>query len=264
MSFGIAKMLSPTWGHDIMPNFLITYELFPITSKLCSQTEPNDQLTIQLLENKLPISHTQENCRTELTLSIRQNDNKMNDIDELPCEENENNSGEINLHEAYDFQIPENKLGIDNSYLPIKRKSSKKSKFTDNEDQRLQSLVMKYGTNNWKLIAKQIPNRTPRQCRDRYRHYLSPTINQSEWTKEEDRILLEKTEEFGFKWKVLENFFSNRNEIQIRNRYYSISRVGKKRKYKHIMNKFQIDPIHYEEELTIDFPEYIDDNEFIF
>ena len=78
------------------------------------------------------------------------------------------------------------------------------------------------------------------------------------------KILLEKTKEFGFKWKLLEKFFTNRNEIQIRNRYYSISRVGKKRKYEHIINTFQVDPIHYEEELTIDFTEYIDDNEFIF
>lgn len=105
----------------------------------------------------------------------------------------------------------------------FKRKRSNKLKFTSDEDKKLLNLVKKYGEHNWKRVSSEIEGRNVRQCRDRYRHYLSPNINQSSWNDDEDNLLIKKVEELGFRWKKLEKFFVDRNEIQIRNRYYQIT-----------------------------------------
>ncbi|KAK8895139.1 hypothetical protein M9Y10_023581 [Tritrichomonas musculus] len=105
----------------------------------------------------------------------------------------------------------------------FKRKRSNKLKFTSDEDKKLLNLVKKYGEHNWKRVSSEIEGRNVRQCRDRYRHYLSPNINQSSWNDDEDNLLIKKVAELGFRWKQLEKFFVDRNEIQIRNRYYQIT-----------------------------------------
>ena len=45
--------------------------------------------------------------------------------------------------------------------------------WSDNVDQKILEGISKYG-NNWKLISKNIPNKTPQQIRDRYRSVLKP------------------------------------------------------------------------------------------
>ena len=104
-----------------------------------------------------------------------------------------------------------------------KRKSVARSKFTESEDKKLLELVNKYGENSWALVSSEMENRSTRQCRDRYKHYISPQINQSAWTAEEDKLLVEKVDSIGERWKILEVYFRNRTEVQLRNRYYAIT-----------------------------------------
>ncbi|OHT01903.1 Myb-like DNA-binding domain containing protein [Tritrichomonas foetus] len=132
----------------------------------------------------------------------------------------ENNNDETIIHS--DFLSPIAK-GDNFEESNKKRKSASRLKFTEDEDQKLLMLVNKYGEKNWKKISKIMKNRTIRQCRDRYRHYISPGINRSPWNDEEDSLLLEKVEELGERWKILEKFFKNRTEVQIRNRYYTMT-----------------------------------------
>ena len=63
----------------------------------------------------------------------------------------------------------------------------KKCKFTPEEDQRLMSLVMKYGTRDWLYISQKMMSRNPRQCRERWNNYLNPNLTAEPWTIEEDR-----------------------------------------------------------------------------
>lgn len=127
-----------------------------------------------------------------------------------------------NVYIINPLKISANKSNESNA-KEYKRKRSNKSKFTTEEDKHLLKLVSKYGDRNWKKIASEMEGRSIRQCRDRYRHYVSPNINQKEWNEEEDRLLMEKVGNIGCKWKRMEKFFENRNEIQIRNRYYQIT-----------------------------------------
>lgn len=77
---------------------------------------------------------------------------------------------------------------------------------------------------NWKKVSNQMGDRTVRQCKERYFHYLSPTINKKEWTNEEDSLLMSSVARLGKRWKVFERLFTKRTEIDIRNRYYVLQR----------------------------------------
>ena len=102
--------------------------------------------------------------------------------------------------------------------------SGKRIKFTPAEDQLLSSLVPQFGLKSWAVIARLLPGRTPRQCRDRWNHYLSPKINISSWTPEEDQLLIQKVHELGNKWSKIAQFFPGRNGISIRNHCCKLSR----------------------------------------
>ena len=100
-----------------------------------------------------------------------------------------------------------------NSSKTNKRKYYRKL-FTFEEDTKLIFLVKKFKS-NWKKIAFEMKNRSVRQCKERYFHYLSPDIRKDDWTSEEDILLLSSVEKHGKKWKTLELFFKGRTEIDI-------------------------------------------------
>ena len=106
-----------------------------------------------------------------------------------------------------------------------KQKSSRR-KFTEEEDQFLSQLVAEMGPRKWEKIAKRMPNRTARQCRDRYSNYLIPGFFNGEWSKEEDELLYRKYKEYGPKWAIIKEFFKNRSPNAIKNRWnYFVSRA---------------------------------------
>ena len=96
---------------------------------------------------------------------------------------------------------------------------SRKSKFTPDEDSKLIQLVNQFGENKWSLIVSFMDGRNVRQCRERWRHYLSPSISKAPWTMMEDYLLDQKYAEFGPKWKKIAEFFPNRTDINIKNRF---------------------------------------------
>jgi len=45
------------------------------------------------------------------------------------------------------------------------------------EEDKILEVLVKQSCNNWGQIAEQIPGRTPKQCRERWRNHLDPSIN---------------------------------------------------------------------------------------
>ena len=101
--------------------------------------------------------------------------------------------------------------------------------FTPEEDQRLIQLVALYGTESWHVIAAHLPPRTSRQCRERYKTYLSPDVDVSPWTRDEDRLLVQKVQQFGCKWAQIRGFFGQRTVNNIKNRWNTVIRRLKSR-----------------------------------
>lgn len=91
--------------------------------------------------------------------------------------------------------------------------------FTYDEDKTLKEGVSKYGENDWESIAALLPNRTARQCRDRWNKYLSPNIRDTIWTDEEDRLLLRMIDTIGTKWSKISACLPGRSDISIKNRF---------------------------------------------
>lgn len=96
--------------------------------------------------------------------------------------------------------------------------------FSDEDDDRLRRLVETYGVGKWEIIAKNMNGRNPRQCRERWEYYLSPTLNHEPWSQEEDTLLLAKYKEYGSKWVRIAAFFRNRTDAMVKNRYHVIRR----------------------------------------
>ena len=104
-------------------------------------------------------------------------------------------------------------------------------KFTQEEDTKLCQLVNQYGAKKWDQIAKMMPGRTGRQCRDRYRNYLIPGFFNGQWSQEEDELLHEKFNQMGRQWARMMQFFPGRSANSLKNRWnYFVCRLNQEQK----------------------------------
>ena len=100
----------------------------------------------------------------------------------------------------------------------------RRSRFSASEDRKLQTLVKRYGTADWTIISENIPHRSPRQCRDRWNHYISPQANTSEWLEYEDEIIIDGLKKYGKHWTYIASLLPGRSSVAVRNRSCKISR----------------------------------------
>jgi hypothetical protein len=111
---------------------------------------------------------------------------------------------------------------------PGKEKKISRHKFTPEEDEILRNLVVQFGKSDWTAIAQHFQNRTPRQCRDRWKHYISPEVVTGNWTEADEQLLLDKVAEIGPKWSTITQLFPGRTDIGVKNHYISLT--GRKSK----------------------------------
>lgn len=104
------------------------------------------------------------------------------------------------------------------------KRSVPKLKFTQEEDDLLIEVIERMGTRDWEGVAQEMKHRTPRQCRERWNNYLSPSITSDPWSKDEEKLLSQLYSEYGSKWSKIAEFFPNRSANGIRNRYKMMQR----------------------------------------
>lgn len=104
--------------------------------------------------------------------------------------------------------------------------ASKTSKrlFTEEEDQKLAELVSCFGTKNWKTVSLFMIDRTPRQCRERWKYYLAPEVENGPWTQDEDNKLIELVAEYGTQWALISKCFKQRTGTNVKNRFILLQR----------------------------------------
>uniref|UniRef100_H3CPG3 V-myb avian myeloblastosis viral oncogene homolog-like 2b n=1 Tax=Tetraodon nigroviridis TaxID=99883 RepID=H3CPG3_TETNG len=97
-----------------------------------------------------------------------------------------------------------------------------KVKWTQEEDDKLKSLVQKLGTSDWKSIASSIPNHTELQCQHRWCKVLDPELIKGPWTKEEDEKVIELVNLYGNKqWAMVAKHLKGRLGKQCRERWHN-------------------------------------------
>ncbi|OHS95436.1 Myb-like DNA-binding domain containing protein [Tritrichomonas foetus] len=118
-------------------------------------------------------------------------------------------------------------------------KTQRRKPFTHDEDTKLIDLVKEYGDKeNWDVISKEMKKRDRRQCRDRWRYYLSPDNNIDKWTREEDKLLLKLVGEDGRKWATFKHCFPGRTAVNVKNRWYHLNRQQQQIEQKSHPSKF--------------------------
>lgn len=61
----------------------------------------------------------------------------------------------------------------------MKNKMLRKKPWSQEEDNLVKKLVEKYGPQRWSFIAKFVPGRLGKQCRERWHNHLNPSILKS-------------------------------------------------------------------------------------
>ncbi|GKZ00840.1 hypothetical protein MPSEU_001035700 [Mayamaea pseudoterrestris] len=106
----------------------------------------------------------------------------------------------------------------------------KRTTWTDEEDERLKSIVAALDPNgirkcNWTDVARLMPERDSKQCRDRWLNHLDPALTKhcnTPWTREEDRKLIMFIKKHGTRWRLMQlTILPSRSELTIKNRWNS-------------------------------------------
>jgi hypothetical protein len=81
-----------------------------------------------------------------------------------------------------------------------------------------------YGSDAWQQLARHMPGRNSRQCRDRWTNFLSPDIVKTPWSEEEETVLCQKVMQLGRAWKRIALHFPGRSEVNVKSHWQVMQR----------------------------------------
>jgi hypothetical protein len=84
------------------------------------------------------------------------------------------------------------------------------------------------GTTDWEGIARQVPGRTGKACRERWISRLDPRINKGAFTSEEEETLMKLHQQFNNKWASIAKQMPGRTADAVKSKYISVMRRQQK------------------------------------
>jgi hypothetical protein len=93
--------------------------------------------------------------------------------------------------------------------------------WTATEDSLLVSAVHQFGVKRWTDVARMVPSRTSKQCRERWFNGVCPGIKHDPFEPWEDDIIIRQQREIGNRWSIIARQLPGRSTNSIKNRWYS-------------------------------------------
>jgi hypothetical protein len=121
-----------------------------------------------------------------------------------------------------DGMVRSQSMPIQQALAPVP--TTKKAKWTNEEDFLLSESVKEHGLTNWSRVAEMLPGRNGKQCRERWMNQLCPSLNRDNWTHQEDLILIQRQRVCGNLWSQVANYLPGRSANAIKNRWSWLSR----------------------------------------
>ena len=81
-----------------------------------------------------------------------------------------------------------------------------------------------YGLDSWGEVCLVVRTRWRKQCRERWRGSLSPTITYRDWTPQEDALLRQLHAQHGNRWVEIHKSFPWRTAFQVKTRMQTLTR----------------------------------------
>jgi len=126
--------------------------------------------------------------------------------------------------------LHKNKRRKGNNSTAADRKKRRRRKWGPTEDKQLRTVVAELqrpGATasdpkvSWSAVAKRIPTRSAKQCRDRW-NSITPGIRKREWTQEEDELLLRLYAKHKNSWVRIAKEFNGRNDNMLKSRFRAL------------------------------------------
>lgn len=126
-------------------------------------------------------------------------------------------------------EVGEEPIPHQESEIDISKSRKKIHSWCPEEDNRLLAGILRHGLDGWSNIATFVGNgRTRAQCSQRWHRGLDPRIKRSNWTKQDEELLLNLIAKHGAKaWMKIAADIGNRSDVQCRYHYLQMSKEQK-------------------------------------